>query len=212
MKYKDRPDAGKKLASVLQKNLKIQNRNNYAVISLLRGGVVIGKEISQTLNIKHFPLAVSKIPAPHNPELAIGALCFSKHWLDRERIRQMGLTNKQLQSSLLTARQKFQNYVNQFNLLENNYRNLRNKNVILADDGAATGATINAAYLFIKSLHPTKMILAVPVAPADFSISGFDQVIILHTSINFSAVSQFYESFPQISNEKVMSFIYSPSP
>ncbi|NCO88823.1 hypothetical protein AUK04_04235 [Candidatus Roizmanbacteria bacterium CG2_30_33_16] len=208
MRFKDRTDAGKQLVFVLQKNLKIRKKNNYIVISLLRGGIIIGNEISKSLGIKHFPLIVAKIPSPYNPELAIGALCFSKRWLDQQMIKQMGLTNKQLRSAISIAQQKFDNYVNQFSLLEENYRFLKNKNIILTDDGVATGATIKAAFLFIKSLRPKKIVLAVPVALTDFSASEFNQVIILHTSASFSAVSRFYENFSQVSNEKVALLIH----
>jgi len=203
MRFKDRADAGRQLAHLLEEKLKIHNRSNYVVVSLLRGGVIVGQEISEILSIKHLPLVVTKISAPFESELAIGALCYSTRWLDLQSIKQLGITDQQLQEMVELAQKKFNQYLNQYPLSEPIYQSIKNKTTILTDDGVATGATIRAAYQFLKKQHPKKIILAIPAAPSDFYASEFDRVFILTVSSQYHAVSQFYEDFPQIDNQEI---------
>lgn len=199
MIFKDRQDAGEKLSEELlkDKNL-LKGRNNLVVVSLLRGGVVVGKIIAKRLDIEHIPLAVTKIPAPYNPELAIGSLCFDIIFLQKDIINNLSLQKEDIDKQISLARIKHSVYIQKYDLQKINYAKLlRNKIVIIVDDGVATGATAKAALLFAKSKKAKKVILAVPVAPTDFDIKGFDSVVSLHKDPFFSSVSQFYGSFPQ---------------
>ena len=86
--FKDRVDAGKKLADFIVKSdffKKIKNKKNIIVVSLLRGGVVVGFEIAKKIGVKNLPLPVAKISSPENPELAIGALCFSQIYWEKHK-------------------------------------------------------------------------------------------------------------------------------
>ncbi len=200
MIFKDRQDAGEKLSVRLlkDKNL-LRNRKDFIIVSLLRGGVVVGKAIAKRLNIMHIPLAVIKIPAPHNPELAIGAVCFDTVYLQENIIRQLDLKEESINSQISIAKTKHKEYIKKFSLEKIEYRKkIKNKIIIIVDDGVATGATVKAANEFIKSKKATKIILAIPVVPADFDTKGFDQVFILHRDPFFSSVSQFYERFSQV--------------
>ena len=85
-------------------------------------------------------------------------------------------------------------------------QNLKNKIVILTDDGIATGFTAKAAINYIKLQKPKKLILAVPVAPADFSKEikkEVDEFACLHSTNLFFSIGQFYENFPQLTDEEV---------
>ena len=85
MLFKDRRQAGEKLAAILKHdNVVSQNHKNIIIVSLLRGGVVVGKTIAENLQVKHLPLIVTKISAPNNIELAIGALCYDTIYLDKK--------------------------------------------------------------------------------------------------------------------------------
>lgn len=203
MIFKDRGDAGEKLSEELlkDKNL-LKERKSIIVVSLLRGGVVVGKTIAGKLHVQNILLAATKIGSPLNPELAIGAVCLNKVHLDKEIIKQLGIKKETVDLQVGLAKFKHYRYIKKFGLEKINYRKkLNKKTAIIVDDGIATGSTVKAAFLFIKSMKPEKIILAVPVAPTDLALSvveGFDKIIILHKEPDFNSVSQFYESFPQV--------------
>jgi len=203
MIFKDRVEAGKKLAKILSK----KNLKNAIVVSLLRGGIIVGQEIAKKLKVHHFPLAVAKIPAPQQSELAIGALCFDFTYLESRIVNSLYIDKPTIKKRVNIAKEKFKSYLKRFNLKKSNYK-LKNKAVILVDDGIATGSTVKTALLFVKSLKPKKIILASPVAPGDFENPGFDDFIILHRDPTFSSVSQFYLDFPQVEDEEIKRLLY----
>lgn len=198
MLFQDRLDAGNQLVDRLT-----GYKNNSIVVSLLRGGVIVGDAIAKKLKIPHLFLAAVKISHPDQSELAIGALCFNKIYLDNQYVSffDKKTTNQQVKN----AKIKFSSYLKRFNLKKISFKTIKNKTVILVDDGIATGATVKAALIFLKSQGPKKIILAVPVTPTDFKNPGFDEIIILHCDPSFSAVSQFYQNFPQIEDEEIFS-------
>jgi len=204
MLFKDRVDAGKKLAKILYK----KNLKNAVVVSLLRGGIIVGQEIAKKLKGNHFPLAVAKIPAPQQSELAIRALCFDLTYLESRIVSSLNIDKPTIKKQISIAKVKFRSYLERFNLKKSAYKKIKNKTVVLVDDGIATGSTVKAALLFTKSLKPKKTILASPVAPAEFINPGFDQLIILHYDPTFSSVSQFYKSFPQVEDEEIKRLLY----
>jgi len=209
MIFKDRQEAGQLLAEKIAKDKELtRHKNNLIVFSLLRGGVVIGTEISKRLNIPHYPLIVAKIPAPYNPELAIGALCFNAVYLNKSIVKSLALNKKQMNQQIQIAKTKQKKYLKQFKINIEEYKLLpKNKWVILADDGIATGSTAKSAGLFLKSTKAKKVFLAAPVAPIDFDTSEFNKVFILYQDRSFSAVSRFYRYFPQVENEEVIRLI-----
>ena len=199
-------DAGRKLLVRLYVDRDIKKGlKKVVVVSLLRGGVVIGDVIAKGLFCKHLPLVVAKIPASFNPELAIGALCFDTVYLEKDVLRSVNINKAAIRNQIEIARKKFTSYLKRFNLKQYMYaRNLKGKIVILVDDGIATGSTVKVAFLYLKSKRPRSIILAVPVAPNDFDTRGFDKTFILTKDRYFSAVSKFYERFPQIEDEEVV--------
>jgi len=202
MIFKDRAEAGEKLAEVLVKDEELlKERKNTLVLSLLRGGAMVGKPIAQKLSLPHFPLVAKKISAPFNEELAIGAVCHKECFLDQGLIKRLGLDKNQLEAQIKEAKEKQKEYEKKF--ISKKFPPLKNKVIILVDDGIATGASVLAAGKFLRKQKVKKVILAVPVAPTDFSLKEFDQVFILHQSPWFSAVSQFYQEFSQLTDEEV---------
>jgi len=198
MLFQDRLDAGNQLADRLT-----DYKNNSVIVSLLRGGVIVGDVIAKKLKIPHLFLAAVKISHPNQPELAIGALCFNKIYLDNQYVSffDKKITNQQIKN----AKIKFSSYLKRFNLKKLGYKKLKSKTVILVDDGIATGATVKAALMFLKSQCPKKIILVVPAASTDFKNPGFNEIIILHCDPFFSAVSQFYKEFPQVEDKEIFS-------
>ena len=208
MLFKDRGEAGSRLAQLLLKDDFIaSNLKNAIVVSLLRGGIIVGDIIAKKLKINHLPLVAVKISAPNNPELAIGALCFQAKYLNKRIVNSLSFDKQTIDQQIGFAQEKFASYLKRFHLKKNDYNILKNKIAILTDDGIATGATAKAALLFLRSLKAKAVVLAVPVAPTDFNTTDFDKIFILHQDLFFSAVSQFYQSFPQVEDDEVKKLI-----
>jgi predicted phosphoribosyltransferase len=206
--FTDRRDAGRKLASTLvQHPAVLADPKKIVIVSLLRGGIVVGAEIAHALKSPHLPLAVAKIGAPGHEELAVGAVCFNFTYTDPAIVHSLGLDRHTLKTQIQKAHQKFESYAKRFNLREEAFNAIKNKTVIVTDDGLATGATVRAAYLFLKSKRPKKLILAIPVGPTDFEAPPFDEVMMLQTDPAFAAVSQYYEDFHEVSDEEVKRFL-----
>ena len=204
MIFKDRADAGKRLANdILKDKALLAVKEKRIVLSLVRGGAVVGHEIAEKLKIPHYPLIVKKIGAPHNEELAIGAICNGLAYLDADLINRLSLRESDINKQTKLAKQKQRQYQRRF---KTGPRTLKGKIVFLVDDGVATGSSVKTALLCLKKNHVKKIILAVPVAPSDFDTSSFYKVFVLHKELVFNAVSQFYEEFPQITDNEIMRY------
>ncbi len=203
MIFKDRQDAGKKLGTLLKKYAGWDT----AVISLLRGGVVVGHEVAQILKCPHYPLPVAKISSPIQPELAIGALCFDEIFLDQSIIKPYDFEKTTIIEQIDAAKKKFSSYLKRFSIKKSLFLKLKNTVAILVDDGIATGATMRAGALFLKTVFPKKIVAAAPVGPAGFDETGFEEVAIYHRDPMLSAISRFYQTFPQVEDERIKTLL-----
>lgn len=212
MIFASRADAGKKLASHLLSSPTIRaHRSRLVVASLVRGGVPVGYEIARRLVIPHYPLVVKKIGAPGQEELAVGAVCGDEVFLNTHLIARLGLSSVEIKKQVTVAKQKYKEYMEKF---RPSRAYIKNKHVLVVDDGVATGSTVFAACRYLKKRYAQKIYLAVPVAPADFdhkknpfsSEKCFDEVFILVSNPHFSSVSQFYRSFPQITDIQALPY------
>jgi len=201
--FKSRHQAALLLAHSL---LSYQGKGDTIVLAIPRGGVVIGKVISQKLKLPLDVVIIRKLRAPFNQELAIGAVGPKESKiLDNKLIESLSVGDKYLkkeikkQQQLIIEREK--KYKKKTNL------DLKGKNIILVDDGIATGATIEVAIKYLKSNKVKKIILAVPVSSPD-SLKELekitDEMVVLKSPTNFYAVGQFYEDFPQVDDQEVV--------
>ncbi|CAF1306869.1 unnamed protein product [Rotaria sp. Silwood1] len=213
--FRDRIDAGCQLAAHpdLQKIkfLPLNEKNSYLIISLPRGGTVVGDELAKQLQITHDVVFPRKIPCPGHPEFAIGAVSelgdviwndFARYTnlIDKPHVQQS--KDKQIQE----AQRRKTIYRGQRKPLDS----LSGKTVILVDDGLATGATMKAAISTCKHLNVKSIIVAVPCGPADGvkDISkSVDKVICLTTPDHYHAVGQCYNSFDQTTDEEVIEIL-----
>jgi putative phosphoribosyl transferase len=180
------------------------------VLAIPRGGVVVGYEIAQTL---HLPLDViipHKLGAPYNPELAIGAITEDGSTvLDDNLITDLGVSQdyitkeserqkKEIERRLVLYRQ------NQPNLY------LKGKDVIVVDDGIATGSTMKAALLSVKNKGARNIIVAIPVGPPS-TIKELEKranrVVCLYLPEYFQAIGQFYDDFSQTTDDEVIGLL-----
>jgi predicted phosphoribosyltransferase len=205
--FVDRVDGGKQLA---QKLTSYKDNTNAVVIGLPRGGVVIAAEIAKEL---HLPLDIvvpRKIGAPFNEELAVGALTQDGQVIWNEDLMNMlGLEPADLQKIVQKEREES----NRRLMLYRHGKpplNLKDKIVILVDDGIATGATMQAAIAYAKQQGAHKIIVAAPVAAIDIverMAPEVDQVVSILLPKTFLGISAFYNEFPQTSDEQVIALL-----
>ncbi|HUW22352.1 MAG TPA: phosphoribosyltransferase [Candidatus Bathyarchaeia archaeon] len=206
MVFRDRDEAGKKLAQKLAKCRK----SKPLVLAIPRGGVVIGKEIADFLSCPLDIIVTKKLGAPHEPELAIGAVDPDGDIVIDDRLAKIVGADKGYIKQ--EASIKKEEILRRMRLFRPGKEDLSvgGKTVILTDDGIATGATMEAAIRYVIKKSPKKIILAIPVASPE-SISKLkdlvDEVVCLEEPSFFSAVGQFYQDFPQISDEEVLKIL-----
>lgn len=203
--FYDRADAGNQLAEELKK---YHAKKDTVILAMPRGGVVLGKIIAQKLNLPLNIVFSKKIPAPSNPEYAIGAVGEkSEPILNEDLIGTMNITPDYIDKKITQIREEIKNRLKKYKI---KHQNLTGKIVILVDDGAATGYTIKASIANIKLEKPKEIIVALPIAPNDFNIdikTKINDLVILQTSDDLMSVSQFYEHFEQVSDEDVVKLL-----
>ncbi|MBU0731673.1 phosphoribosyltransferase [Patescibacteria group bacterium] len=196
--FKDRADAGKQLVKKLEK---YKDNPEVIVIAIPRGGVATGFEVAKALHLPLDVVVTKKIGAPSNPEYAIGSV--NRHgdvFFNEEVASTMGIDQAWLDAESNKLQIAIQAKLNMLKAGEPPV-DLKNKIVILVDDGIATGYTALAAAKFIKDEGAKKVIMAMPVVPAD-NIHKFDdavdEFIYLNAPQLFMAVGQFYDDFQQV--------------
>ena len=204
MIYKNRMDAGIQLALKLEK---FKNQPDTIVIALPRGGVIVGFEVAQALQLPLDLIFPRKIGAPFNEELAIGAITETgEGFLNKNLIDSLHIDIEYVKQTIEKEKKEAQR---RLSIYRGNkpFLSLEGKTVILVDDGIATGATMKAAILDIKKRKASQLIIAVPVASYE-TIHQMqplvDEIICLTIPINFYAVGQFYEDFRQITDQEVI--------
>lgn len=203
--FRDRAEAGRALASRL---MGFGGRGDVVVLALPRGGVVVGYEISQALNAPLDVFMVRKLGTPGQPELAMGAIASGGVIvLNPDVVHALNIPDEVIRGVAERERREIERR-------EREYRGsrppaaLRGHAVILVDDGLATGSSMRAAVRAVRDRDPASIVVAVPVAAASTcdelrSESAVDHVICLATPEPFQAVGQWYQEFPQISDQEV---------
>jgi len=210
--FRDRTEAGKKLTLKLKADLATKGWGKAVVLAIPRGGVAVGKEISEAFKLPFDCLIIKKIPAPENEELAIGAVGEGGVVIWEDRLcRDLGVPVEYKQE---IVRKK----VDEFEKKENDFRRgrsipeIKGRTVIIADDGIATGATAKAAVAVVRNFNPKEVVIAVPVIAAD-SLPEIkrlaDKVIYLEAPEMFFSVDQFYQDFRQLTDEEARKILNS---
>src|SRR3989344_2720299 len=205
MIFKDRLEAGELLAKKLRK----YKGKDTLILAIPREGVVVGSVVAKELECPLDLIIIRKLGAPGNPELAIGATTsYGSLILDQELISKLKISSEYIKSEhrkqLLEAKRREKVF------RVSSALKISGKNVILIDDGLATGSTVMAAITAIKQKLPKKIILAVPIAPKStmkLIEPEVDILIVLDTPENFYAIGQFYQDFPQLSDDEVIGFL-----
>jgi putative phosphoribosyl transferase len=207
MIFKDRIDAGQKLAKALEK---YKNAKDTVILALPRGGVVTGFEVAKELNLPLDIVVPRKIGAPGNPEFAIGAITETGEGIfDEETIKTYGISKEYIENETKKEKAEAERRLKLYRG-ERPCLVLKDKTVILLDDGLATGLTMRAAIKTVKAYEPKKIIAAFPVGASD-SIeilkSEADEVVYLDAPFFFGAVGAFYEEFGQTTDGEVIELL-----
>jgi putative phosphoribosyl transferase len=208
MDFRDRSDAGRRLAKALSS----YKDRHPVVLALPRGGVPVAAEVAAALDAPLDLILVRKIGVPTQPELAMGAVVDGTAPIvvrNEEVIELSDTTSDEFDaacaSELEEIERRRQLYIGDRARVE-----IAGQVVIVIDDGIATGATMLAALQAIRNRKPKELVLAVPVAPPDTitKLRGeVDALICLETPELFGAIGYFYRDFRQVSDQEVVAIL-----
>jgi predicted phosphoribosyltransferase len=226
MLFRDRADAAERLAEKLRewlsrdsqiaasdRQIRLESKSSLhsdkLILSIPRGGVIIGDILSTKLGIKLDIIVSRKVGAPYNKELAIGAVMPDGSFFpNRDIINRLNINESYISEQTIEQTEEITRRLMIFKGTTDYEKNIEDKLVILVDDGVATGATITSAAQWLKvKLNCKNIVIAVPVAPQGDSIDKLNQIakklIILSTPEPFYSVGQFYENFNQVDDNEV---------
>ena len=202
-RFRDRTEAGKELARSLSS---YANRADTLVLGLPRGGVPVAHEVAQALNLPLDICIVRKLGVPNYPELAMGAIASGGvRILNQDVIQEEAIPEEILAQVTADERRELQRR-------EQAYRGdrpqptIRDRTIIVVDDGLATGATMRTAIALLRSQRPKAIVVAVPIAPLSVCKlldNEVDIVICLMTPDPFYAISLGYDNFTQVTDMEV---------
>lgn len=200
--FRNRIDAGNQLAERL-----LQYKNMDAVVlAIPRGGLPLGAVVAKILNAPLDVALSKKIGHPFNKEYAIGAVSLESMVLSDTRPSEAYIEGEVKKLRNILAKRRDQYYKN------TKPQSLKDKIVIIVDDGIATGNTILATIQLVSKQEPAKIVVAIPVAPKSTlkklkNTLAVAEVICLETPSNFRAVGQFYEEFFSVSDSEAIQIL-----
>lgn len=205
--FADRREAGRVLAELMRA---YQGRPGLLVLALPRGGVPVAYELAAALSAPLDLIIVRKLGAPQQEELAMGAIASGGAMVvNRDVVTALRITESDIESVAARERQELERR-------EREYRgdrprpHIQGREVIVVDDGLATGSTMLAAVSALRGLGPARIIIAVPVAPPETceALRGeVDAVICAATPPKFRGVGAWYKDFKQTSDDEVQQLL-----
>jgi putative phosphoribosyl transferase len=200
--FSDRVEAGRRLVTSLRGAV----GNDAVVLAIPRGGVVVAFEVARALSIPLDVIIPRKIRAPGNPEFAIGAMTEDGTIiLDDELVKYLQVPKDYIKEESERQRLEIERRLKLYRG-DAPYPSLKNREVIIVDDGVATGSTMKAALASVRKRGAKTVMIAVPVCPTS-TIEELkkeaDSVVCLHQPEPFYAIGQFYADFAQTSDEEV---------
>ena len=212
-RYEDRREAGRLLAEAVAE----QGFDDPVVLGLPRGGVVVAAEVALKLGAPLDIVLVRKLGAPHQPELAIGAVIDGAE-------PEIVLNDDVVRATYASQGYIQQETAQQLEVIEERRRlwladrprvPLAGKTAIVVDDGIATGATVRAALQTLKRQEPKAVVIATPVAARE-TVEALkleaDQVVCLQAPSSLGAIGFFYRDFRQVDDDEVTAILGRTSP
>lgn len=201
--FADRREAGRKLAARLLPHVE----EDPVVVGLPRGGIPVAEEVAAALGAPLEFLAVRKLGAPHNPEYGIGAIAEGgMRVLDPEALAMLGIDDGMLAEIVARESAELRRRVEAYRG-ERAPLPLRDRVVIVVDDGVATGVTDTVALRALGRRRPRRLVLAVPVCVPDSAArlrQEADELVCLVEPRHLYGVGQWYRDFSQVSDREVV--------
>ncbi len=205
--FKDRIDAGNQLAKKL---MQYKDDPHAIVIGLPRGGLPVAQQVADQLNLPLDIVVPRKMGAPMNEELAVGAITQDGDVVWNEKImRSLHLNPEDLADTIAKEKNEAQRRLKLYRQ-DRAPLDLKNKTVLLVDDGIATGATMRAAIHFAKTQGAARVVVATPVATVDtleIMQDEVDEIISVLIPKTFLGISAFYQTFGQTSDDEVIAIM-----
>lgn len=205
--YRDRLEAGRLLALQLEG---YKDRDDVLVLALPRGGVPVGYEVARALNAPLDVMIVRKLGTPMQPELAMGAIATGgARVLNHDVIEMLGISAADIEASAEREREELLRRQEEYRGSREDPE-MRNRCIILVDDGLATGSTMLAAVRALRQQDPAMIVVAVPVAPPQTCRTfeeEVDEVVCAATPESFGGVGRWYRDFSQTTDEEVRTYL-----
>jgi len=204
--FRDRVQAGAELAAALRA-LELERP---LVCAVPRGGVLTGAPIAAELGGELDVIVVRKVGAPGNPELGLGAVGATGPPVIDEKLRAaLRVLDEFLDREVAAQREEAARRVAAYRG-DSPPPQVSGRDVVVCDDGIATGGTVVTAAALLRAQQPRRLVLAVPVAPAEGLArvrEAFDDTVCLYTPEPYFAVGQWYTDFHQVSDDEVRAIL-----
>ncbi len=206
--FKNREAAGRRLAE----EIAALGLADPVVLALPRGGTPVAAAIARRLDAPLDVVLVRKLGAPHQPELAVGAMVDGDTpdiVLNEDVVTALALPQSYIDHAIATARAEIQDRRRRY-AAERPRVSCEGRTAIIVDDGLATGATMRAAVQGVRRRKPATIVVAVPVAAREtlaMMAHHADRVVCLEAPEPFHAISQFYRHFEQVDESTVIGLL-----
>jgi len=206
IKFKDRCAAGEILASMLGRYK--SNRNDVLVLGIARGGIVLADIIAEKLHADFDIIVPKKLRSPYDSEKAIGSIMQDNQiYLDISGLeKQKDIANKYIDMEISKQRKEMERRLSLYRPHSREYE-IKDRTVMLVDDGIATGATIIIAARWVRRQMPKRIIIAAPVASKEAVKrlkNEAEQIEIIREPSDFKSVEQFYQLFYAVSDNQII--------
>ncbi|WP_376793067.1 phosphoribosyltransferase [Thermoflexus sp.] len=210
MRFRDRREAGQRLAEALRDLKPEAQAGRVVVLGIPRGGVVVAYEVACALQAPLDVVLAHKLGAPGNPELAIGAVAEDGTlWIDALAVAELEVPPAYIEEEIRRQREELRRRSAVFRGARPPLP-VEGRTVVVVDDGIATGATMRVSLRSLRNRGANRLIVAAPVAPPEMLPrieAEADAVVVLYTPALFWAVGAFYEQFEQVSDDQVVALL-----